>query len=648
MKLPFLQSHTRPTQGNSLRNTPTTHLFKRILPHSAPSPRFSRYRSPTTQAVAAPDRQQQQQQQQQFTDTFTQSDWDNFLSGYQSQYKEHAYWISQDMVVEGTIPKEITGTLLRNGPGLFEVGSQKIPQPFDGDGLVSTFSFKDGKLFFASRFVRTEGFLKEQEANKMLYRGAFSVGNPAGGLFYNPFDFTVKGIANTGVLYWADKILALYERDLPYELSPPDLKTKGTTDPAGTLTSPSKDSPYFGAHYRVVPDRNKGSGNSKRLIAFNATEIGGSGSKINIWEFDESFNLLHKTTRDLPGAAWGFFHDLAATEHYYIFVENPIRLDLGKIVTKYMWGKACIAECLVFDPSKKTRIHMFPRPGTGMPSGPETSRVFETTPFFSFHHGNAFEVEYNSTDDDDSSSSSTSSTNGGGTTKNIKSIVLDTVANHKGIDFGVNFETGMRYYNDNEGRGTLTRLVIDMSTSKIMQHKLLERACEFPSVAPAVQGSAHSHMYMVGSRVGPVKWGPPQVSTKVTIPKTLGCSTNISSDGSLSPASLLVGGVNEKIYDAGPDCFAQEPIFVPRQGATEEDDGWVMVMVYNSTIRVSELVVLNAKDMSVEAKVRLPHALPYGLHGSWTDTYLGADLEGGGGEWKSVEYDIRNGAAKYE
>jgi len=45
----------------------------------------------------------------------------------------------------------------------------------------------------------------------MLFRGAFSVGNPSGGFFFNPFDFTVKGIANTSVVAFGGKILALYE-----------------------------------------------------------------------------------------------------------------------------------------------------------------------------------------------------------------------------------------------------------------------------------------------------------------------------------------------------------------------------------------------------------------------------------------------------
>ena len=76
---------------------------------------------------------------------------------------------------------------------------------------ICKFAFKDGKVHFQNKYVRTEALMKEQAAGKMLYRGAFSVGNPSGGKFFNPFNFTVKGIANTGVLNWGGKLLALYE-----------------------------------------------------------------------------------------------------------------------------------------------------------------------------------------------------------------------------------------------------------------------------------------------------------------------------------------------------------------------------------------------------------------------------------------------------
>lgn len=47
---------------------------------------------------------------------FDRQDWDAFISGYKSQYEERAYWV-EDGMVEGTIPPELEGTLLRNGPG---------------------------------------------------------------------------------------------------------------------------------------------------------------------------------------------------------------------------------------------------------------------------------------------------------------------------------------------------------------------------------------------------------------------------------------------------------------------------------------------------------------------------------------------------
>ena len=76
---------------------------------------------------------------------------------------------------------------------------------------ICKFAFKGGRVHFQNKYVRTEAMTKEQAAGKMLYRGAFSVGNPSGGKFFNPFNFAVKGIANTGVLNWGDRLLALYE-----------------------------------------------------------------------------------------------------------------------------------------------------------------------------------------------------------------------------------------------------------------------------------------------------------------------------------------------------------------------------------------------------------------------------------------------------
>jgi len=63
------------------------------------------------------------------------------------------------------------------------------------------------------------------------------------------------------------------------------------------------------------------------------------------------------------GATFGFFHDFLMTENYYVLLENPISLDFGKLLTKYMLGRACLAECLTYEPSRRTRVHLLARPG---------------------------------------------------------------------------------------------------------------------------------------------------------------------------------------------------------------------------------------------------------------------------------------------
>lgn len=36
----------------------------------------------------------------------------------------------------------------------------------------------------------------------------------------------------------------------------------------------------------------------------------------------------------LQGAQFGFFHDFLVTENYYVLLENPIRMNFGKLLTK--------------------------------------------------------------------------------------------------------------------------------------------------------------------------------------------------------------------------------------------------------------------------------------------------------------------------
>ena len=54
--------------------------------------------------------------------------------------------------------------------------------------------------------------------------------------------------------------------------------------------------------------------------------------------------------------------------------------------------------------------------------------------------------------------------------------------------------------------------------------------------------------------------------------------------------------------------------------ARGEDDGYILSLVRDERAGTSELLVVNAADMRLEATVQLPSRVPYGFHG----TFIGA------------------------
>ena len=65
-----------------------------------------------------------------------------------------------------------------------------------------------------------------------------------------------------------------------------------------------------------------------------------------------------------------------------------------------------------------------------------------------------------------------------------------------------------------------------------------------------------------------------------------------------------------------------EPIFVPKPHGSTEDEGWVLTLIYDAAKNRSDLVILDAKDLTQKAILHLKSHIPYGLHGSWTSECL--------------------------
>ena len=385
--------------------------------------------------------------------------------GYQSQPNEYDYWIDE---VEGEIPTALHGTLFRNGPGLLEVNGQRLHHPFDGDGMISKIAFKDGRAHFCNRFVRTKGFEEESLAGKILYRGVFGTQKP-GGWLANAFDLRQKNIANTNVIYWGDKLLALWEAAEPYRLDPHTLETLGI-DYLDGLLEPGN---AFAAHPRIE-QKKWGDGDAK-LVNFSIKS--GISSTITIYEFDAAGKLLKKHAHAVPGFA--FIHDFAITPNYCIFFQNPVTFN----PLPFVLGLRGAAECIKFSPNRPTRAIVIPR------NPAQAMQILETHAGFVFHHANAFEQG------DD--------------------IYLDSIC-YESLP-AVEPESDYRQTNfEALTPGQLWRFKISLKTKTVERQILESRCCEFPWVNPTKVGQPYRYLY-TGAAYAPQGNAPLQAILKLDL-----------------------------------------------------------------------------------------------------------------------------------
>lgn len=151
---------------------------------------------------------------------------------------------------------------------------------------------------------------------------------------------------------------------------------------------------------------------------------------------------------------------------------------------------------------------------------------------------------------------------------------------------------------DSERRGPLEprvqRLVrweFDRSSGRFSESILEERGCEFPRLNEARSGLPYRFGYTASVehlRIGPT------YKHDVTRART-------------------------EVHDHGPGRVGLEPIFVARENARSEDDGWILNYVYDATRNKSDVVIIDAADFSSPpvATIQLPIRVPFGFHGSW-------------------------------
>ena len=67
------------------------------------------------------------------------------------------------------MPPWLSGVLLRNGPALFEVGSERFNHWFDGLAMLHAFAFGRGRVSYANRFLRSSAYRAWKRDGRIEY-----------------------------------------------------------------------------------------------------------------------------------------------------------------------------------------------------------------------------------------------------------------------------------------------------------------------------------------------------------------------------------------------------------------------------------------------------------------------------------------------
>lgn len=145
------------------------------------------------------------------------------------------------------------------------------------------------------------------------------------------------------------------------------------------------------------------------------------------------------------------------------------------------------------------------------------------------------------------------------------------------------------------GQGRLERWELDPWARTVSTTVIDETPNEFPRHRGSLSGKPHRYGYCASVRFDDPTAGWPTIKH-----------------------DLQTG--QRDVFDHGPGRAAGEPVFVARQGGTEEDDGWLVTYVHDLGAGTADFVVIDAQDFGradYVAKVPLPQRIPFGFHGNW-------------------------------
>ncbi|XP_049582717.1 beta-carotene oxygenase 2b [Syngnathus scovelli] len=504
--------------------------------------------------------------------------------------------------ITGKFPEWINGSFLRNGPGKFEIGNQKFNHWFDGMALLHQFKISKGQVTYKSRFLSSDSYQANNENNRIAVSefGTVSVPDPCKNFFQrflSKFELP-KGTDNANVsfvTYKGDYYVST-ETNTMHKIDPETLETTKKVNWSnfiavnGATAHPHTD--IDGTTY------NMGNSYCSKGSHYNIIQV--PPTKNNSQETLEGAKVLCS----IPSAKSGtpsYYHSFAMSENYVVFIEQPIKMDLMKIVTGTLTGKS-ISNSFFWDPKLKTIFHLVHKK-----TGKVNRMKYLAQPLATFHQINAFEEDGYLIIDMCASDDGHAITN-----YNIQNLrksgeELDEVYNTMCRVFPRRFVLPLNVDNTTPFKQNLNTLPNSSATAlRIGKKKVF---CTHEDLH-----GEDLHEY------GGLEFPQINYSKYNTRPYRYfyGCGFRHLVGDTLIKMDLQ--GKHMKVWEQ-PGLYPSEPVFIPTPDATEEDDGVILsVVITPNKDKSTFLLALDAKTFEELGRAEVPVNIPYGFHGTFKAT----------------------------
>ncbi|XP_044195813.1 beta,beta-carotene 15,15'-dioxygenase [Thunnus albacares] len=501
--------------------------------------------------------------------------------------------------VKGSIPSWLQGTLLRNGPGIFSVGDTSYDHWFDGMAIMHSFAFKDGEVTHRSRFLRSDTYKANMAANRIVVSemGTMAYPDPSKNFIFKAItflnhtvpDFTDNGASN--FIKYGNDYFATSETNYIRKIDPVTLETQDKVDymkylPVNLVSS----HPHYdkeGNTYNMGTSIAEKGKTKYMLFKVPAAAAAAASEKDKGKDVPALKNVEVICTvpcRSLLTPS--YYHSFGMTENYFIFIEQPFKLDILKMATAYMRGVNW-ASCLKFSPEENTLIHLIDRN-----TGKEVETKYYTGAMVVYHHVNAFEdnghvifdvIAYNDTSLYEMFYLSKLKEN---TTSHDDSY---SKPGYRRFALPVQSDKGVAVGEDLVKLKYTTASAVKEKEGKLMcQAEVLYEGFELPRINYDFNGKKHRFVY--GSCV-----------EESALSKQIG---------------KFDTETKEMVYWSEDNCWPSEPMFIPRPNAESEDDGVVLTSVINSNPDQSSFIlVLDGKTFKEVARACVNTTLHKDMHG---------------------------------